>query len=542
MARVVARAVIVAALVWPGGAYGSTDEQDVCAHAEVLTARTIAPNVVTNPPPILRDSIVSLGVRETPSTGDLNGNGQSGEIVPFLFPTPGSDPRLVPTSGVAWTRFGDAIGYRQHEFYVGDINGDGDATDSTIELFVPGDRQPVWQTGLPGQARAGWQKWVLAEVSEADQGNQDLNGDGDTLDRVWFLLDTKRRQVQNLGLAVAHTGAPVARADGFLFFVPEAGQGRTDLNGDGDAFDQQVSFVVAPRAGTAWNLGISTHSVYSGEAGIVMAIQEASERRDLNGDGDRNDIVASFLPKIGEHFVPPENLGVALARQSGTPRVAVGFRLIAMGVDEASQLEDLDGDGLTEDLVLHVLRREGFENTGVAMSVAPRFSGIRVHERGIWFYEPSDSATLLAWFEEVGPVSLGRFGYLPIEVGADAIVTVPETDQDFTGDGDTRDEVLWLVDQGGQIAARWETAVGEMQGSRSGGLVWAKEDNHRDLNGDGDRSDYVAFALLPGCRRMAMLNYTTFPTGQWIWTDGKLALFTARTVGAATEVKLLTFP
>jgi hypothetical protein len=121
------------------------------------------------------------------------------------------------------------------------------------------------------------------------------------------------------------------------------------------------------------------------------------------------------------------------------------------------------------------------------------------------------------------------------------VVVVPETDQDFTGDGDTRDHVLWTIDERGQIVGRGRFAVDHVQGSRSGGLVWVKEDYHRDLNGNGTLYDQVAFALLPGCRRMIQLDYTKAGGTHSFWIDGDLALFTARTVGSESEVKLLSF-
>ena len=71
---------------------------------------------------------------------------------------------------------------------------------------------------------------------ESAQGGTDLNGDGDATDFVVHVFNASNRQTTNLGLA-ATSGS--LQGDGQLlgFRVRETEQGNTDLNGDGDTND-----------------------------------------------------------------------------------------------------------------------------------------------------------------------------------------------------------------------------------------------------------------------------------------------------------------
>jgi len=76
---------------------------------------------------------------------------------------------------------------------------------------------------------------IATIVSESNQGNTDLNGDGDSSDRVPHLFDATTGTTTNLTLA---SGSSI-ELDGDLlaFTVKESEQGPapgTDLNGDGE--------------------------------------------------------------------------------------------------------------------------------------------------------------------------------------------------------------------------------------------------------------------------------------------------------------------
>src|SRR5439155_20757081 len=81
-------------------------------------------------------------------------------------------------------------------------------------------------------------RWPAALASEPGQGNTDFNGDGDTGDtavQVYPVTAPSGTAWTNVGQAadtVDVAGSVVA------FITPEAAQGHQDLNGDGDTTDR----------------------------------------------------------------------------------------------------------------------------------------------------------------------------------------------------------------------------------------------------------------------------------------------------------------
>src|SRR5438067_148885 len=92
---------------------------------------------------------------------------------------------------------------------------------------------------------------VILLVSEAAQGGVDLNGDGDADDLVLHVFSAPG-VLTNVGLAAS---TPLVGGQLVAFVVPEASQGHTDLNGDGDSNDFVVH-VFDARSGTARSLGL----------------------------------------------------------------------------------------------------------------------------------------------------------------------------------------------------------------------------------------------------------------------------------------------
>jgi hypothetical protein len=78
-------------------------------------------------------------------------------------------------------------------------------------------------------------------VEERRQGNMDLNGDGDAFDAVVHVFDGRRRRILNLGLAEREGIPSIPTAGNIVAFgVHEKAQGNTDLNGDGDTDDRVI--------------------------------------------------------------------------------------------------------------------------------------------------------------------------------------------------------------------------------------------------------------------------------------------------------------
>ncbi|MEM8709564.1 MAG: hypothetical protein AAGG01_01315 [Planctomycetota bacterium] len=137
-------------------------------------------------------------------------------------------------------------------------------------------------------------------------GDGDLNGDGDATDSVPTIGEVRSgNQLTFPGVATAtsrtNPGITVEENIGF-HRVSEADQGSTDLNGDGDATDvviQRFSLVNAfPRVLVATSSSVSGDSVFTGVGNAEFAAfltEEFLENADFNGDGDTNDFVVRYL-------------------------------------------------------------------------------------------------------------------------------------------------------------------------------------------------------------------------------------------------------
>ena len=90
-------------------------------------------------------------------------------------------------------------------------------------------------SGAPGLQLAGGR--LAFAVSEATEGMRDLNGDGDASDFVFHLYDLQESTVRSTGRAV-HAAQGYRLVPGLAaWLVPEADEGAQDLNGDGDVDD-----------------------------------------------------------------------------------------------------------------------------------------------------------------------------------------------------------------------------------------------------------------------------------------------------------------
>src|SRR5262249_43171854 len=138
-----------------------------------------------------------------------------------------------------------------------DLNGDGDASDLVV-LKASLSTKAISNPGIPaGFVSPSDGDFSLLAVDEAD-AHADLNGDADTSDQVYALQNWSTGTRTNLGLAAAQTGSPVVVGPGWATFsVGEAEQGQTDLNGDGDT-DDPVIFVVDFTSGAVTNLHLES--------------------------------------------------------------------------------------------------------------------------------------------------------------------------------------------------------------------------------------------------------------------------------------------
>jgi hypothetical protein len=351
---------------------------------------------------------------------------------------------------------------------------------------------------------------VAFQVIEASQGAQSLNGDGDAADEVIHVLDSLTGQVHNLAVA---GGRPVVDGSLVAFAVPEDDQGNTDLNGDGDTLDT-VWHVYDARTGTTSNLGCSVleWDLMVGDPVALAVVSEAGQNgADLNSDGDASDWVVHVYDAVDQ-----TTTNLALAVEAGAAnRFDAEAGIAAFSVDETDQnTTDLNGDGVADDWVLH-LYDHGTQTTSNLLSASSTYShGIAAGTVAVQVREQEEGADLngdtdlddkvLVVHDVLGgaPMSLGLASggsgwVLDMNEFALAFRT-RESDQgntDLNGDGDTLDFVGHLYDllTGDTVNLGLATGVITVIGPTATFTVVEAQQGMTDLNGDGDSSDTVLF-------------------------------------------------
>ncbi|MGH7789833.1 MAG: TolB family protein, partial [Candidatus Binatia bacterium] len=240
-----------------------------------------------------------------------------------------------------------------------DLNGDGDADDQVVHLWSGGAARNLARAAT---AVSLSEQALAALVAERDEGARDLNGDGDALDDVVQVFAADRwRNLAQAADAVQAGGGVVA------FTTPEAGQGNADLNADGDAADRVVQVFEVQGAALA-NVGQAAEDLVVGASGLVaFRTREASQGNQvLNGDGDGDDdVLQVYDPVTGT--VLNTGLAVTPCRlEACDPRAP--YRVLSDTVKfltfESAQGADLNGDGDRNDLVVQVVNVRQACHTG----------------------------------------------------------------------------------------------------------------------------------------------------------------------------------
>ncbi len=185
---------------------------------------------------------------------DLNGDGDAGDVVAHAYEVDTGtvwNSMLAATSLVLPVALGERLGFGVDEAAQAraDLNGDGDFVDGVVHMLDPAARS-VTNSGLAGRSLVNFDGLVALLVSERDQGATDLNGDGDAVDDVVQVFDAVTAEVTNAGLdgtgyRVSSHEVGVVVGDLLAFSVRESAQGRTDLDGDGDPFDEVLHLMSA---------------------------------------------------------------------------------------------------------------------------------------------------------------------------------------------------------------------------------------------------------------------------------------------------------
>ena len=225
-----------------------------------------------------------------------------------------------------------------------DLNGDGDTSDFVPHLFNV-RTGVITNVGLAAILGSLDRNWATLVVREENQAATDLNGDGDTDDRVLHLFNAKTGAVTNLGFDISRV---FIDNKWIVFEVREANQAATDLNGDDDAFDR-VLHLLNLKTGVIANVGLDVSSIRQDKKRVAFCVREANQgAADLNGDGDAADCVLHVFNKATGVIT---NVGLDVIGG-----IRIDNKWIAFEVREANQAAtDLNGDGDATDRVIHVL-------------------------------------------------------------------------------------------------------------------------------------------------------------------------------------------
>lgn len=405
-----------------------------------------------------------------------------------------------------------------------DLNGDGDAEDVVLHSFDTRSGA-LENLGLAGSTSTGWsdERWTAFLVSEADQDSTDLNGDGDTFDSVLHLLDRTTSVITNLGVVARSFYVRVERGL-LLFQVLEGAQGAGDLNGDGDVsgFDEVV-FAYDALAGELINTGLAVGGDFTsvqlvGSRAFLRVYESLQGATDLNGDGDASGFVLHAFDlesRAATNFALESLNGLALY-DFGT--------LGAASVQEDAASGDLNGDGDTNDNVLHIFDGASGALIDTGQAIEPFAQLVGDRERVAAMVDELamgqdlngdgaiDSRDDVPFLYDHRTGTLLNLGLSTTSMAMDfpwLALTVSELRQgalDRNGDGDPNDLVAHVVDLTTGAITNLGLASGALgPAALQGGILTTgvpERGQGGDLNGDGDDLDLVAvhLDLLSGTR------------------------------------------
>lgn len=376
-----------------------------------------------------------------------------------------------------------------------DLNGDDDWNDS-VTYWSDGFESPrLIATGRPVALRG---TSLLLAVNE--NGQTEFNGDDNASDSVPALFDVASMDTTVIPLSLgpwqSHTnkernGLEVPRSeDWFALRVFESGQGKTDLNGDGDHADD-VLHVHFPAGGVTVNTGVAVERLIEPE------------------------LVAGHDPAAAEDY-------------------------LAYTVDERAQGADLDGDGFVGGwmLVLQDLRGSApvvvrHPPFAVELQQWGRFVSFWEYAPlpdAVWSFPQGHRRTLMIYDTHTGRATRTRYSSSdghPLDDEAEPRYerlagpfvlhhrAEDAAGADLNGDGDTDDRVVAVYDARDD-AIRNLGLVGRpaaaVEGDRAVLLVW-EFPLDADLNGDGKLYN-AAFAADLALGRAAPLPPTVLEPGQ----------------------------
>lgn len=340
--------------------------------------------------------------------------------------------------GVAPSIYEDQVAFFTYEGSTGsDLNGDGDLRDNVLRVY---DIASASLRSLPfqGVEPVLYEGKLVFHTSE-NKAQKDLNNDGDLKDTVIRLYDETSEAMTDI---VITGGFPDINGNIIAFHVFERWVDR-DLNGDGDVEDMVIQFYDL-ETDTLTNTGIEgARASISGDL-IAFHTFEFLSKQDFNGDGDADDVLIRLYNVRTAELIDPHLLGkypILVDQQ------------LAFETNEAALAQDFnqDGDLLDNVVRLYDLRSKTFEPT-IFMGTFPEFDG------KLLVYSTLES----------------------------------QINEDLTGDGDLNDSVIQLYDLTSKTHIQTGIAGTSPSLYRDKIVFYTHESwVNQDLNGDNLISDYV---------------------------------------------------
>ncbi|MEW6072235.1 MAG: hypothetical protein AB1726_06505 [Planctomycetota bacterium] len=425
---------------------------------------------------------------------DLNGDGDQEDAVLFWYD---HSTGVTANTGLAgdwsWIGFwveGDVATFFVVEAAQGvDLSGDGDLDDWVLHVghFGAGtlENTLLCSAGNPRVEVDG--DHVLVRTDEAcyGPGGLDLNGDGDASDAVLVDYDAILRTYASPRVAVASTGWGIfPNGHGFAFVASEAGEG-LDLNGDGDQEDDVLHYYDRGTGQTTNHaFALWREPVLHGDRAAFLAY-EIANGVDYNLDGDQEDRVVHVV-----HLVTGFAWNTHLASYFTYPLLLDEDALAFVVLEWSQGGQDLNGDGDPDDYVLHWIDPQTGLPFNTELAVASRYHLV------------------------AGRIVFG-------------VHESSQGHQDFTGDGDSHDTVLHVLDTstGSLVNEGLPISLNAFQtlGDRLEVGVPEVNAGGTDLNGDGDAKDDVLFAARLGRGAPVATGWTTDGTSHWmLWEGGRI--------------------
>jgi cysteine-rich repeat protein len=265
------------------------------------------------------------GPDELTTDRDLNEDGDLADTLLFVLDSNAPSPEgisLGPADQVAVAS--TAAAFLAPEQSVGaDLDGDGDTDDRVVHLYRHEMASPPSNLAVAADAVALSAAWVAALRTE--EAGRDLNSDGDTTDLVVAVRRVSAARTEPwTDLAVAADSVGVVGST-VAFLVPEESQGGVDLNGDGDT-DDRVLFIYEADGETLWQVRDAAGRRQSGEEFVLgerllaFRTREARQGGDLNGDDDLEDDVLQVFDLDSDRLFHTEQAVTPCPLEACDPR------------------------------------------------------------------------------------------------------------------------------------------------------------------------------------------------------------------------------